>query len=462
LGAIAVQIKPHQDRAAPGDWLDSALAPWMEAVATAPGGSLLSVTLDLPDALFALARDGRADRLWIAPKDEFFGAGVVAGFGDIGADRWRAACRRWLQFGERSLAPIAFLTAPPAPLGGAARLSLPEVLLRRSEGCCCLTLTGFRDSRPAAALSRQWSERFCALTAPASQAPQAAVERQEDAPDRDEWRARVRRATLAIRAKTFDKVVLARRRVVTLRAPIDADALARRMAQACDGGRVLKMPSHNGCTLAATPELLAVKHGRALVSHALAGTAPRFSAPSDDLQAAQNLFASAKERREHELVVQSIAGALREICDDVRHQPEPGLMKLPRLQHLWTPVAGILRENFDLLDAIAALHPTPAVLGWPKAPARAWLRETEERRDGLYTGVAGWIDAEGDGEAAVVLRCAEIVGREARLWAGAGIMAESDPDAEWAETELKLRTFLDGLGGAALERSPQRSRALPK
>ncbi|PPQ30020.1 hypothetical protein CCR94_13735 [Rhodoblastus sphagnicola] len=418
----------------------------MERIAAAPGGSLLSLSLDLPEALFDLARNGRADRMWIAPTEDFLGAGAVPGFGDIGVDRWRAACRRWVRLGAGQ-APVAFLTAPPAPIGGAARLSVPELLLRRNGGRCVLVLTGFRDFAPAAALARQWGETFRALTAPAAKETQGAIERQEDFPSRDEWRARVRAATKAIKAEKLEKVVLARKRVVMLHAPIDVDALARRMAQGCVEGRVVKFPSHNGCALAATPELLAVKRGRGLVSHALAGTAPRFAAPADDAQAAENLLACVKERREHALVVESIAGAMREMCDEVFHAPEPGLMRLPRLQHLWTPVTGHLRENFDLLDAIAALHPTPAVLGWPKAPARAFLRDTEERRDGLYTGLAGWIDVEGDGEAAVVLRCAEIEGREARLWAGGGIMAESDPDAEWAETELKLTTFFDILGG---------------
>jgi len=447
LGIVALRSKP-ENNAVPGDWLDAALAPWIERLAAAPGGSLLSLTLDMPEPLFDLARNGRADRIWIAPGEEVLGAGAVAGFGDMSIERWRAASRRWTRLGKGH-PPLAFFTAPPAPLGGAARLSLPELLLRRESGRCSLILTGFRDSRPVAAMARQWAERFHALTAPAGKDGHGRVERQDDLPGRDEWRARVRAATQAIRAKKFDKVVLARKRVVTLRAPVDTDALARRMAQRCAEGRVIKLPSHKGCVLAATPELLAVKRGRALISHALAGTAPRFGAPAADEQAAQALRASAKERREHAVVVQSIAGALRDICDEVCHAPEPGLMRLRRLQHLWTPVTGQLREGFDLLDAIGALHPTPAVLGWPKAPARAFLRETEERRDGLYTGLAGWIDAEGDGEAAVMLRCAEIEGREARLWAGAGIMAESDPDAEWAETELKLTTFLDILGDGA-------------
>ncbi|MCW2285959.1 menaquinone-specific isochorismate synthase [Rhodoblastus acidophilus] len=445
MGIVALRSKPDH-RAAPGDWLDAALSPWMERVAAAPGGSLLSLTLDLPEPLFDLARNGRADRLWIAPGDEILGAGAVAGFGDMSVDRWRAASRRWTRLGDGAR-PLAFFTAPPAPVGGAARLSLPELLLmRRDGGRCALILTGFRDSRPVTALAGQWAERFHALTAPAGKEAHGKVEREEDLPGRDEWRARVRAATQAIRAKKFDKVVLARKRIVTLRAPVDTDALARRMAQNCAEGRVVKLPSHRGCVLAATPELLAVKRGDALVSHALAGTAPRFPGRAEDDRAAEGLRASAKERREHAVVVQSIAGALRDICDEVLHAPEPDLMRLRRLQHLWTPVTGRLRDGFDLLDAVAALHPTPAVLGWPKAPARAFLRETEERRDGFYTGLAGWIDAEGDGEAAVVLRCAEIEGREARLWAGGGIMAESDPDAEWAETELKLTTFLDILG----------------
>jgi isochorismate synthase len=421
----------------------------MDSIASAPAGSLLSLALDLPQQLFDIAANGRADRLWFGPTEELLGAGVVAGFGDIGAERWRAACRRWICLGASRDVPAAFLTAPSAPRGGAARLNLPEILLRRGGGRCSIVLTAFRDSQPAPALARQWGERLHALTAPAGKNAHGGEHLQsQDFPGRDEWSARVRAATRAIRANKFDKVVLARKRVVALRAPFDADALARRMARTCTDGRVVKLPSPKGSILAATPELLAVKRGDALVSHALAGTAPRFAAPEDDLRAVNDLYASVKERREHALVVQSIAGALREICDEVRHAPEPDLMRLRHLQHLWTPVSGRLRAGFDLLDAIAALHPTPAVLGWPKAPARAWLRETEERRDGLYTGVAGWIDVEGDGEAAVVLRCAEVEGKEARLWAGAGIMAESNPDAEWAETELKFSTFLDILGGA--------------
>lgn len=160
---------------------------------------------------------------------------------------------------------------------------------------------------------------------------------------------------------------------------------------------------------------------------------------------ASRLFADDKERREHRIVVEAIAEAMRELCDEVDIPPAPKFMRLPNLQHLWTPVSGRARGEIDLFDALARIHPTPAVLGFPPKAARAFLDRAGEERDGLYTGLAGWIDLAGDGEAAVVLRSAFLRGREAALWAGAGIMADFDPAAEWEETELKMATMRDAL-----------------
>ena len=120
-------------------------------------------------------------------------------------------------------------------------------------------------------------------------------------------------------------------------------------------------------------------------------------------------------------------------------------MSLRFLQHLWTPISGRLRPGIGLIDAVTRLHPTPAVLGSPPQAAIDWLRDTGERRDGLYTGVAGWIDRDGNGDAAVVLRSAYFEDRTAVLWAGAGIMADSDPRAEFAETEMKLASLMEVL-----------------
>lgn len=436
--------------AEPCGWLEARIGLSLDEIASVSPGRLFSLSFDLPLPLFDVAADARGDRSWLAPDDGayFFGGGSVSGFDALDADQWQAGCRRWVRLGEAKASPIGFLTAPPAPEGGRTKICLPEILLRRSANRQSVSLIGFRDSTPVAAIARGWMKQFRAMVAPEDGAAAGGVEQRSCRPDLPEWRNRVRAATAAIAAGRFAKVVLARKLAVTMRKPIDADFLAREMAQASPDCRIIKLPDETGCVIAASPELLAVKRGAKIVSHALAGTSARFHSPEENARASASLLASPKERLEHALVVDSIAGDLREICDEVHHAPAPKLMRLRGLQHLWTPVAGTLRPGFGLLDAIDRLHPTPAVLGFPKIAARDWLKGIEERRDGLYTGLAGWIDLDGDGEAAVVLRAAHVEGREAHLWAGAGIMAASDPDAEWAETELKMSALLDLLEGS--------------
>jgi menaquinone-specific isochorismate synthase len=157
------------------------------------------------------------------------------------------------------------------------------------------------------------------------------------------------------------------------------------------------------------------------------------------------LLCSAKDRHEHRLVVGWIEEALGALCETLDVPAEPRRMTLGKLQHLWTPIAGTLNEGADLLQAAQRLHPTPAVAGLPLSAARAVLDELGETRSGWYTGATGWINRAGDGELAVVLRCALLNGYMAELAAGGGIVAASQPDAEFAETELKLQTMLDAL-----------------
>jgi menaquinone-specific isochorismate synthase len=432
-------------------WLAGAVDPWMDRIAGVAPGRLVSLGLDLPRRLLDLDGGGRGDRLWLSPRQgvAFLGGGEVAGHAAMGAAQWRREHGPWARLSDGAPAPLAFFTAPPAPQSGSIRLSLPEILLRRDGGRQSIVLSDFRGEAPVEAVARRWMMRFAAMSAPAAAESGAGVEKAVHLPERDEWGRRVRAATAAIAAGRLAKVVLARKLAVTLRRTPGLDALARKLAQDCPGCRIVKLPHERGQAIAATPEILAARRGSRLVSHAVAGTAPRGGGPEADRRAAQALLASPKERREHRLVVDAIAGAMDEICDDVGFAAAPDLIRLNRLQHLWTPVHGRLREGYDLLDAVERLHPTPAVLGFPKSAAADWLRAAEPPRDGLYTGLAGWIDADGDGEAAVMLRCAFFEGREAHLWAGAGIMAESEVEAEWAETELKMSTMLDLLQGSA-------------
>ena len=260
--------------------------------------------------------------------------------------------------------------------------------------------------------------------------------------------ARVAAAERACRAGELHKVVLARS--VTFELPVGhvfshAGTIAA-LRGANPDAVVFGVGDGRGRLFAgATPELLLRAHGGRLSTHALAGTRP--SAP--DVQGQQQqvaaLLASDKERREHALVVERIAAALDPYCDAVVSAPTPRARVLPNLLHLETPIDALLRPGFTWRQVVDALHPTPAVCGEPRQAAMAWLRSNEALQRGGFSGHVGWLDAAGDGACAVALRCVLLQGRCATVYAGAGIVAASEPAAEWEETELKLQTAMDAL-----------------
>lgn len=201
----------------------------------------------------------------------------------------------------------------------------------------------------------------------------------------------------------------------------------------------------------ASPELLVAKHGRSVVSHPLAGSAPRHPDPARDREHAAALFASAKERAEHAVVVEAVAEALRPYCRRLDVPREPAPVTTATMWHLATRVTGELRDPRTPSHLLArALHPTPAVCGHPTDRAYAAIAEIEPFDRGFYTGAVGYTDAAGDGEWVVTIRCADIHGATAELFAGGGIMPDSDPEAELAETTAKFRTLLLALGADQL------------
>ncbi len=178
----------------------------------------------------------------------------------------------------------------------------------------------------------------------------------------------------------------------------------------------------------------------------LAGSAPRSGDPEEDRANADALFASDKNRHEHAIVVDAIAETLGPFCDELTWDPEPVLLETANVWHLATRFEGTLRDPApNAVELVAALHPTPAVCGTPQDVARATIAELEDFDRGGYAGPVGWIDADGDGEWAIALRCAELDDERATLFAGAGIVGDSDPDAEVDETDRKFRAFLDSL-----------------
>lgn len=261
-------------------------------------------------------------------------------------------------------------------------------------------------------------------------------------PSPEAYRQAVATARARIAAGQLSKVVLARMLVV--QADHDFDRLVL-LAQ-------LRLAEPDAYTFAAggfvgaSPELLVARAGQRVWANPLAGTAARLLDPLADAAAARALLDSAKDRGEHAPVAAAVAAALAPVCTSLDVDAVPRILGTSTAWHLSTQAHGVLGEPLSALALAGRLHPTPAVCGSPRPAARAAIRELERIDRRLYAGLVGWTDASGDGEWAVVLRCAEVQGRIALLFAGAGIVASSDPEQELAETELKFGPMLAALG----------------
>jgi len=260
------------------------------------------------------------------------------------------------------------------------------------------------------------------------------------------WEQAVAEAVAAIRAGGLRKVVLARDVFATADEPIDARVLLRRLARrypdcftfSCDG------------MIGATPELLVRRAGNQVSALVLGGTLPRGADPAQDKALGEELLASAKNNEEHAYAVDSIREALGPLCQALDVEARPSLLKFPNLQHLGTQVHGILANGTPPRSALAlaaAVHPPAAVCGTPAGTALELIRDLEHMDRERYAGPVGWVDADGNGEWGIALRCGQLSGRTARLFAGCGIVAGSEPAAELAETLVKLQPMRGALEG---------------
>ena len=260
------------------------------------------------------------------------------------------------------------------------------------------------------------------------------------------WEQAVAEAVAAIRAGGLRKVVLARDVFATADEPIDARVLLRRLALrypdcftfSCDG------------MIGATPELLVRRAGNQVSALVLGGTLPRGADPAQDKALGEELLASAKNNEEHAYAVDSIREALGPLCQTLDVEARPSLLKFPNLQHLGTQVRGILVDGAAPRSALAlaaAVHPPAAVCGTPAGTALELIRDLEHMDRERYAGPVGWVDANGNGEWGIALRCGQLSGRTARLFAGCGIVAGSEPAAELAETLVKLQPMRGALEG---------------
>jgi isochorismate synthase len=403
-----------------------------------------------PDAFFWQGRDGaRAVGIGVAARASVTSA-TDAAPGEHILDARRAVDELWSRV---EIVPAAAETPRPRLYGGFAFAAgwrdrdawdeFPDAdfVLPR---CAWVTDGG----RTYVSVAIPDDEADCPATPPPLSGGETSVRRLSGS-DRTAWIRHVQRIQAAIAAGSFEKIVAARRTVFEV-SGLDGVAVASRLA-ASEGDRTFRflVARRGAAIVGATPERLVRRIGPEVLTEALAGS---IAAGSPSTMHA--LLARGKDRAEHEIVAREIARCLAPRCAAVEVAAEPEVRALRHVAHLWTPIRARLRAGVDghVLALAHALHPTPAVGGAPGAAAAAWIREHEATPRGWYAGAVGWLDDAGDGELAVALRCGVLARGRAYVYAGAGIVAASDPSAEHDETELKQRAFLRALDGGDGER----------
>jgi len=267
----------------------------------------------------------------------------------------------------------------------------------------------------------------------------------EEFPPSAEWKVGASVAAQAVREGVLEKVVLARG--LRLRVPqADPGRMLRRLRTGYPDCTLFAFAHDGQCFLGATPERLVRLRDQEVSVMALAGSAPRGSTSEEDRRIGQELQASAKERIEHAIVVDALRAALADLAPRVVVSSVPELLKLQNVQHLHTRLAVELTHPRTVLELVERLHPTPAVGGLPRDAALDWIAEREGWDRGWYGGPVGWVNRRGEGEFAVAIRSALLRDDEALLFAGCGIVGDSDPDQEYAESWLKLQPMLSALG----------------
>jgi isochorismate synthase len=460
------------------------LARALDGTAGTTRGRALVATVAVADldpvALFAAAREADLEAaLWLQPAE---GTALVAigrawAVEPAGPGRFATAGNAWRELlagaapgglaanpdrlprgaGPVLVGGLGFTGIEPDPDSawapfGAASLVLPELAFARTTGGAFLTASIVGDASGLDA-TRRWGG-LAARARDLAPAPGALVARPAGAPlavtgeqpDRAAWDRLVGLFAGAVGRGRLDKVVLARR--VGVRSPLELDPLnaLRRLAAAGPESTTFAFVRGGVTFLGATPERLARTEGRAFRTVALAGSAARGANEAEDARLAAALLASDKDREEHAVVVEMLRDTLRPIVDRLDVAPEPGVLPLRHVQHLVTRIEGTLREESGILALAERLHPTPAVGGEPRAAALDLIAEHEGFDRGWYAGPVGWLGADGDGELMVALRCGLVHGQGATLFAGCGIVADSDPAREWEESRIKLRPVASALG----------------
>jgi isochorismate synthase len=463
-----------------------------EAKARAAGRAVLvsiaqrSPPVDVLEALDAvtsrlITRDGPGvpaghHMYWSHPAQHFelAGFGAAETFTPTGDDRFEAVDTTWRELLEEALIedPSGNLEGVgPTLMGGFAfdpgrprssrwrafpdtLLFLPRVQVASVDGEFWITCNVVVRSSSVPGVDRANVARLREEIQSAARAGNAREKRRvmptvelTDARPAQEWRALVGRAVTEIRAGKLEKVVLAREEKAVASRDLEITPALRHLQVAHRDCYVFGLWSGDSVFVGATPERLVRLDGRDVQTSSLAGSVRRGTTQAEDTGLAAGLRSSMKDRAEHEVVRRAIGSELAAMSDDIVADEEPSILSLQQVHHLHTAVRARLRTGFSLLDVVGRLHPSPAVGGEPRGAALAFIRDHELLDRGWYAAPIGWLQSD-RGEFAVALRSALIMGREAFLFAGCGIVADSIPQEEYAESLLKLRPMELALGAS--------------
>jgi len=410
-----------------------------------PGSSRLhAATISIPDPGLLTDFLGPRDAAFLRGREGFIGLGQIARFETdsmLAADQWWTQLAATIE--NESEMPGRYGTGPlvcgsfcfdPGNTEYRSVLVVPELIIGRRGGKCWLTRLGYDRVTP------ELPERV------SPPRPPVGLRFSQGSLSESEWMGRLRELTGRIRDGEARKVVLARDIVGEADRPLDPRWPLREL-----------LSSYGGCwtyliegLVGSTPEMLVRRRDGLTGSRVLAGTIPRVDGV-DDVQQAARLVSSIKDLEEHRLAVESVVSSLRGLLTAM-HVPEaPYVLTLPNVMHLATDVTGVSAQQHSTLRLAQAAHPSAAVCGSPTDVARRLIAEHEQLDRGRFAGPVGWMDTQGDGEWAIALRCGQLEGPDRnriRLYAGAGVVAASNPHTELVETEAKLAPMKSALRGS--------------
>jgi menaquinone-specific isochorismate synthase len=408
---------------------------------------------------------------WKDPADQI----MVAGLGiskqiqsDQATDRFFLVEKKWKKFVENSfiynpykdhgIGPLMFGGFSFDPLKGKTELwskfadslfHLPKFMLTNTNGATYLTTNIVCTVNDDETLFNKMVEERNEIIDSFSQGFQTnlpqLVKTNEISPDN--WKKSVDDVVNTLKTGEMKKVVLARELRLFFNEPAQAEAVLLQLSNMQHDSFIFAFESNGDCFVGASPERLVKKQEDDVFSTCLAGSISRGKTDEEDRHLGQQLLNDRKNLMEHGYVVEMIKEALEECCSEVILPDKPQLMKIRDIQHLYTPVIGKCDKEASILRLVERLHPTPALGGLPKKEAVEKIREVEELDRGFYAAPLGWFDYQGNGEFAVAIRSGLIQGKEASLFAGCGVVADSDSESEYLETSLKFRPMLRALGG---------------